>query len=85
MAVLFGLFVVIMFVDQIQCIVENSSTIDNLKKKNPKFEEEQKSLESEKRSGWQNIKEVFGGVSPGLSWILPTDLQSVLDVEREYD
>jgi len=34
-AVLFGLFVAIMFVDQIQCIIENSSTIDNLKKRNP--------------------------------------------------
>ena len=51
-AVLFGLFVAIMFTDQIQCIIENSSTIDNLKKKNPSFEEETKSLGSESRSGW---------------------------------
>ena len=42
-AVLFGLFVAIMFFDQIQCIWENSSTIDNLKKKNPNFEVETKS------------------------------------------
>ena len=36
-ALLFGMFVAIMFFDQIQCIMENSSTIDNLKKKNPRF------------------------------------------------
>ena len=84
-AVLFGLFVAIMFVDQIQCIVENTSTIDNLKKKNPNFVEDAKSRESEKRSGWQNIKEIFGGHSPGLSWLMPWDLQNEMDVEREYD
>lgn len=84
-ALLFGLFVAIMFFDQIQCIIENSSTIDNLKKKNPNFEEETKSLESEQRTGWQNIKEVFGGTSPGLGWLMPWDLEKALDVEREYD
>ena len=51
-AVLFGLFVAIMFVDQIQCILENSSTIDNLKKKNPDFEADRGSQASESRSGW---------------------------------
>ena len=38
-AILFGLFVAIMFFDQVQCIWENTSTIDNLKKRNPNFEE----------------------------------------------
>ena len=84
-AVLFGLFVAIMFFDQIQCIWENSSTIDNLKKRNPNLEEETKSIASEKRSGWQNVKEVFGGCSPNLSWLFPWDLNEDLDVEREYD
>ena len=51
-AVLFGLFVAIMFFDQVQCIWENTSTIDNLKKRNPNFEEEAKSKSSEERSGW---------------------------------
>lgn len=46
-AVLFGLFVAIMFFDQIQCIWENTSTIDNLKKRNPNLEEETKSIASE--------------------------------------
>jgi len=35
-AVLFGLFVAIMFFDQIQCIYENTSTIDKLMVKNKK-------------------------------------------------
>jgi hypothetical protein len=56
-----------------------------LKKKNPNFEVEAKSKKSESRTGWQNIKEVFGGVSPGLSWLMPWDLERELDVEREYD
>ena len=51
-AVLFGLFVAIMFFDQVQCIWENTSTIDNLKKRNPNFEEEAKSQSSEQRTGW---------------------------------
>lgn len=84
-AVLFGLFVAIMFFDQIQCIIENNSTIDNLKKKNPNFEEETKSKASDERSGWQNVKEVFGGTSPGLDWLMPWDFAKELDLEREYD
>ena len=39
LAILFGLFVVIMFFDQMYCIVTNSSTIDNLQKeRNPNME-----------------------------------------------
>ena len=85
LAVLFALFVAIMFFDQIQCIIENSSTIDNLKKRNPNFEVETKSQSSESRTGWQNVKEVFGGTSPGLDWLFPWDIIVDLDVEREYD
>jgi hypothetical protein len=33
LAVLFGLFVAIMFFDQIQCILENTSTIDEMKRR----------------------------------------------------
>ena len=41
-----------MFFDQISCIWENTSTIDNLKKSNPNFEEEAKSQKSEQRTGF---------------------------------
>ena len=40
LALLFGLFVIIMFVDQIQCICGNTSTIDKLKKDKQLGEEE---------------------------------------------
>ena len=52
LALLFCMFVGIMFADQISCIVNNTSTIENLKKRNPKFEEESKSHKSEGRTGW---------------------------------
>ena len=84
LALLFCMFVGIMFCDQISCIVNNTSTIDNLKKRNPKFEEEAKSQKSEGRTGWQNLEEVFGG-SIGLGWLYPLDIKTQLDVEREYD
>jgi len=56
-----------------------------LKKRNPNFEAETRSQASDQRSGWQNVKEVFGGTSPGLNWLFPTDIEKELDVEREYD
>lgn len=33
LALLFDLFVIVMFCDQISCIIENTSTIDKLQKK----------------------------------------------------
>ena len=44
LALLFGTFVLIMFCDQIQCIIGNTSTIDKLKKENNLAEEERSQL-----------------------------------------
>ena len=33
LALLFGLFVMVMFCDQVSCIIDNTSTIDKLQKK----------------------------------------------------
>jgi hypothetical protein len=80
---LFGLFVVIMFIDQIQCIYGNTSTIDKLKKEH-NLAEDERSQQSYSRTGWQNIKEVFG-TSPNIWWLWPTDIPRELIFEREYD
>lgn len=86
-ALLFGLFVVIMFVDQIQCIWGNTSTIDSLKLKNNKAnpDDDVRGQVASTRSGWDNVKEVFGGDGIGFDWLLPTDLRRKLVVEKEYD
>lgn len=86
-AILFGIFVVIMFIDQIQCIVANTSTIDDLKLKNGQASATDVNLKGEKakaRTSWENIKEVFGS-DFDLYWFLPTDPPKLLIVEREYD
>lgn len=84
LAVLFLLFVCIMFFDQIQCIIENTSTVDSLKKKNNLVTEDDRSEASYSRTWWQNIKEVFGE-DFGIGWIYPLDLPKELIVEREFD
>ena len=84
LAILFGLFVVIMFCDQMSCILYNTSTIDNLQKeKNPKMEAGKGQMAAT-RTAWQNVKEVFGG-PVGIDWLLPTDVSRPLVFEREYD
>ena len=85
LAVLFGLFVVIMFCDQMSCILYNTSTIDNLQKeRNPKMEQG-KGEKAAKRTAWQNVKEVFGG-PVSIHWLFPTDITGRdLVFEREYD
>lgn len=63
LAILFGLFVAIMFGDQMSCIFENTSTIDDLKKKSGMIsaDDELKGEIAGARSGWENLKEVMGG------------------------
>lgn len=84
LAVLFGLFVVIMFCDQMWCILSNTSTIDNLQKeKNPNMESG-KGQKAASRTAWQNLKEVFGGpLSP--FWFIPTMRSDTVVLEKEYD
>ena len=84
LAVLFFLFVVIMFVDQIQCIMENTSTIDSLKKKNNKEVEDDRSEASYSKSSWDHICDVFGE-RLSWTWLFPTDIPKKLIVEREFD
>jgi hypothetical protein len=78
LALLFGLFVSIMFCDQISCIINNTSTIDKLQKIG---EKERKS----KKTAWQNIDEVFsGGKGFSIWWLLPVDVPKTLIIEREF-
>lgn len=83
LALLFGLFVLIMFCDQIQCIIGNTSTIDKLKKER-QLGDDERSEKSQKRTWWQNIEEVFGS-KLNIWWLFPTDVPRKLIFEREYD
>merc|ERR1711920_228484 len=84
LAILFSLFVIIMFCDQMSCILYNTSTIDNLaKEKNPNAEID-KGKKASTRTAWENVKEVFGG-SVSIHWLLPTDRAEPVVFEREYD
>jgi hypothetical protein len=71
------------------CIFENTSTIDDLKKKSgmTSIEEELKGDIAGSRSGWENLKEVMGGQdkSPDIWWIFPTTLERELVIEKEFD
>ena len=80
LAGLFDLFVVCMFIDQICCIVDNTSTIDNLKRGQETC--------GNSRTGWQNMKEVFGGKDKDFSlfeWLWPFTIQRKLFIEGEFD
>jgi hypothetical protein len=59
LAILFCLFVMIMFCDQMQCILGNTSTIDVLQAKKGVAKAE-KGTGASSRTSWQNLKEVFG-------------------------
>jgi len=74
MALLFALFTIIMFSDQLSCIMNNTSTIDKLKKNI-----DEKNVES----SWDLIKEVFGG-DFSLMWFVPFNNNAELTVESQY-
>ena len=90
LGLLFGIFVIVMFCDQISCIVENSSTIDRLqRKRQAKAGKDAKKEEKpmEERTWWQNICEVMTGSHKegfSLSWLFPTDLPRDCLLEAEY-
>ena len=84
LALLFALFVIIMFCDQMSCILYNTSTIDNLQKERNPNAEQGKGEKAAKRTAWQNVKEVFGG-PVSIHWLLPTDRDQPIVFEREYD
>ena len=78
LALLFCLFVTIMFCDQISCIINNTSTIDKLQK----TKEDRQS----KKSKWQRIDEVFnGGRGFSVWYFIPTDVPKQLSVESEFE
>ena len=83
LAVLFGLFVTIMFCDQICNILSNISTVDKLKKER-NLGVDEKGQKAASRTGWQNLEEVFGGPL-SISWIYPTEVVKDLIMEREFD
>lgn len=74
----------IMFFDQMQCILANTSTIDNLQAKRGKAAENIKGEQGGKRTSWENVKEVFGS-DFSIMWFYPVDVPKVLSVEREFD
>ena len=85
---LFAIFVVVMFYDQISCIVENTSTIDKLLKKKAKREGKEFKEDSKPPSTWwQNICSVMTGrenEGVNIEWFLPTDIRYPLFIEGEY-
>jgi hypothetical protein len=83
LALLFGLFVIIMFFDQISVIISNTSTVDKLKRER-NLGEDERSKQSQNRTAWQNIEEVFGS-KLDIWWLYPTDIPRKLVFEREYD
>ena len=88
LGLLFAIFVVVMFYDQISCIIENLSTIDKLLRKKA-MQEGKKVQEEEKpqRTWWQNVCEVMTGrCNQGFDifWLIPTDIEYPLFLENEY-
>lgn len=73
-----------MFVDQMQCILANTSTIDILQAKRGRAAENIKGEKGAKRTAWQNVKEVFGS-NLNIMWFFPTDVPKILCFEREFD
>ena len=72
---IFGLFSVIMIFSQYYYIVEDTSTIDRMKKT--------QSLIKNKKSRWEKVKEVFGG-DFSYKWFLPIPIQFELTIESQY-
>ena len=81
LALLFDLFVLVMFCDQISCIIDNTSTIDKLQKKRAMKQGkkvEQQKQQHQPRTWWENIREVFNGdhrVGFSWTWMLPLDIK----------
>ena len=88
LAVLFALFVVVMFYDQISCIVEATSTIDKLKYKRALKQGKKLELEEAKsRTWWENVCEVMTGNHKqgfDIYWLVPTDIGYDVCMENEY-
>ena len=91
MALLFDLFVIVMFCDQMSCILDSTSTIDKLQKKRAKTQNNEKkedpSMQHKPRTAWQNICCVFTGDPNGSfswRWFYPIDIQNEMNLEKEF-
>ena len=95
MGILFALFVLVMFCDQISCIISESSTIDKLQKKRAKAKGSEGSSTKEEtkkkvfsKTWYQNINEVMSGdhrIGPNWRWLLPVEIEKQLCIESEYE
>ena len=84
LGILFAIFVVVMFYDQMDCILSNQSTIDQLQLKRGNMDSDISKMMSEKRSGWENVKMVFGG-DFDIWWLFPTEPPKRLVFEQVFD
>jgi palmitoyltransferase len=85
LALLFGLFVMIMFCDQVSCITSEMSTLDKLQAKRDKKSGKKVEKVKPKRTGFENLCQVFGTKGFRASWFFPTDIKRVLSIEGEYE
>jgi hypothetical protein len=77
----------IMFCDQMSCILGNTSTIEKLQKKRAQKQGGNQEERSTQRSSWQNLCEVMNGnyrEGFSLRWIWPTDIEHTMFLENEY-
>jgi hypothetical protein len=63
LAMLFDFFVIAMFIDQMMCIWQGTSTIDSMRSTDTK--------EKKIRTGWENLEEVFSAQGSYLAIIWP--------------
>jgi len=90
LATLFALFVATMFVDQINCIREETSTIDKLKEKR-EIKSGQPlapgSKAKKRKESWKNLNRVMTGsrdIGFNLTWLYPCSIRGKLLFEDEF-
>jgi hypothetical protein len=75
LGIFFDLFVLTMFIDQINCILDETSTIDKLKARR---DGDAEGSRSKKKQKWKNMCRVMNGSSEegfAVSWFIPSELK----------
>ena len=72
----FGLFIMVVFCDQISIILNRLTVLDRVKLYDNR-------LESVKRRGYKNFQVTFGGPI-SLWWLVPTPVKGTFDIEELY-
>jgi hypothetical protein len=75
LAICFDLFVTTLLIDQINCILNETSTIDKLKAKRDSYAEKH---QNKKKQKWKNMCRVMTGSRNqgfALSWFIPSELK----------